>query len=373
MNIPLFKIYNNQEDIDWVTKEIKSGKFWAVGPNVTEFEEKLADFIGTEYAVTLNSGTSALHASLLAHGISTGDEVIVPSYTFISTANSALFVGAKPVFADIDEETCGLNPDSVLEKITERTKAIIPVHYAGCPTHVKEIKEIADDKEILVIEDNAEAFGATIGNKKTGTFGDSAILSFCQNKIITTGEGGAVVTDSKEIYEKIKLIRSHGRLENGDYFSSANLFDYIDLGFNWRMSNLTATLGLSQLNKTEKIIELRRKHSNYLNKRISEETDKIRIFTPPEDYHHVYQLYSMFAENRDGLIKYLTKNGISSKIYFDPVHLSAFYKHKLGYNEELPITEKVANTTITLPMFPDITKEELDYMVDTIGKFYNGE
>lgn len=373
MNIPLFKIYNDEEDIENLSKEISSGGYWAVGPKVSEFEDKLANYIGSEYAITLNSGTSALHAVLLAHGIGKGDEVIVPSYTFISTANSALFVGAKPVFSDIEEETYGLSPESVLDKINDKTKAIIPVHYAGCPAKVREIKEIAEDKGILVIEDAAESFGASIDGKSTGSFGDSGILSFCQNKIITTGEGGAVVTDSKEIYEKLKLIRSHGRLESGDYFSSANLFDYIDLGYNWRMSNLTATLGLSQLNKANEIIKLRRQHSQYLNENIAEVTDEIKIFSPPKGYEHVYQLYSMFANNRDELLEYLTKNGISAKIYFDPVHLSSFYKDKLKYSDKLPVTEKAAKTTITLPMFPDLTKEELDYMVDTIDKFYNGD
>ncbi len=373
MDIPLFKIYNDEDDINNITREIASGKFWAVGPKVAEFEQEIADYIGTKYAIALNSGTSALHALLLAYGIGNGDEVIVPSFTFISTANSPLFVGAKPVFADIETETCGLDPDSVQEKITDKTKAIIPVHYGGCPAKVRELKEIAEDNDLILIEDAAESFGATIGDKQTGTFGDSGILSFCQNKIITTGEGGAVVTDSKEIYEKLNLIRSHGRLESGDYFSSADLFDYIDLGFNWRMSNLTASLGLSQIKKADEIIEKRRKQSNYLNKRIEEETDKIEIFKVPKNYNHVYQLYSVIAQNRDDLIKYLGENGISAKIYFDPVHKSSFYKNKLGYDEKLPVTEQIAEKTITLPMFPDITDAEIDYMANTIGEFYKGD
>lgn len=373
MNIPLFKIYNSADDIANLTKEIKSGKYWAVGPNINKFENELAEYIDSKYAITLNSGTSALHAILLAYGIGKEDEVIVPSYTFISTANAPLFVGAKPVFADIEEETYGLNPDSILEKITDKTKAIIPVHYAGCPSKVDEIKEIAEDKDILLIEDAAESFGASIDGKNIGTFGESSILSFCQNKIITTGEGGAVCTDSKEVYEKLKLIRSHGRLETADYFTSANLFDYIDLGFNWRMSNLTATLGLTQLNKVDKIIELRKKHSEYLNKNLAKINDKIKVFTPPKGYEHVYQLYTMFVEDRDELLDYLTENGISSKIYFDPVHLSSFYKDKLGYVDKLPVTEEVAKKTITLPMFPDLTMKELDYMINTIDKFYNGD
>lgn len=370
MNVPLFKIYNDEEDAKNISDEIKSGKFWAVGPKVEEFENKISDFIGTEYAIALNSGTSALHALLLAHGIGKNDEIIVPSFTFISTVNSALFVGSKPIFADIEKNTCGLDYISVEEKITKNTKAIIPVHYGGCPSRIKELKDIAEDKNLLLIEDNAEAFGASIKSKKTGTFGDSSILSFCQNKIITTGEGGAVVTDSKEVYEKLKLIRSHGRLENGDYFSSANFFEYVCLGYNWRMSNLTASLGISQINKVEDIINLRVKNASYLTKRIQEETDKIQFMQIPKDYHHVYQLYSCFAENRDELIEYLSDNGISAKIYFNPVHQSNFYVNKLKYNDNLPVTEEIAKKTITLPMFPSLTTEEMDYMAEKIGEFY---
>ena len=371
MNVPLFEIYNDEEDVKLISEQIASGKFWAVGSNVDEFEKKIADYIGTKHAITLNSGTSALHAALLAHGIGKNDEIIVPSFTFIATVNSPLFVGAKPVFADIEEETFGLNPQSVEDKITKDTKAIIPVHYGGCPCKIREIKDIAEDNDLIVIEDAAEAFGASVDGKNVATFGDSNILSFCQNKIITTGEGGAVVTDSDEIYEKLKLIRSHGRLESGDYFSTVGLFDYIELGFNWRMSNLTATLGISQISKADKIIEMRKENVSYLSKRILEETDEIIIPNVPKGYNHVYQLFSVLANKRDALIDYLSENGISSKIYFDPVHKSEFYKKGLKYGDVLPVTEKMHEKTITLPMFPTLTTEQMDYMAETIGKFYS--
>lgn len=371
MNVPLFEIYNDEEDVKLISEQIASGKFWAVGSNVDGFEKKIADYIGTKHAIALNSGTSALHAALLAHGIGKNDEIIVPSFTFIATVNSPLFVGAKPVFADIEEETFGLNPQSVEDKITKDTKAIIPVHYGGCPCKIREIKDIAEDNDLIVIEDAAEAFGASVDGKNVATFGDSNILSFCQNKIITTGEGGAVVTDSDEIYEKLKLIRSHGRLESGDYFSTVGLFDYIELGFNWRMSNLTATLGISQISKADKIIEMRKENVSYLSKRILEETDEIIIPNVPKGYNHVYQLFSVLANKRDALIDYLSENGISSKIYFDPVHKSEFYKNGLKYDDVLPVTEKMHEKTITLPMFPTLTTEQMDYMAETIGKFYS--
>lgn len=368
--IPLFKILWDDEDVKNVEGEIKSGMNWAVGPRVEEFEKLIAEYIGTEYAAVFNSGTSALHSVLRAHGIGKGDEVIVPSFTFIATANSPLFVGAKPVFADIEKETLGLDPESVKKNITDKTKAILSIHYGGCPCKIRELREIADDNDLILIEDAAEAMGASINQDKVGNFGDSAVLSFCQNKIITTGEGGAVVTDSRDIYEKLLLTRSHGRLETGDYFSSAGLFDYIDIGYNFRMSNITAALGISQIKKADKIIDMRQKNSKYLTKRILEETDKIKIIHPPEGYNHVYQLYTAIAEDRDNLIDYLKDNNIITKIYFDPVHLSHFYREKLGYKCDLPVTEDMAKRTITLPMYPSLSRAEMDFMAETIGKFY---
>ena len=368
--VPLFKILWDEEDVQNVEREIKSGMNWAVGPNIEKFEKMVAEYIGTDYAVVFNSGTSALHSMLLAHGVGKCDEVIVPSFTFIATANSPLFVGAKPVFADIERETLGLDPESVNENITGKTKAILPVHYGGCPCKIRELREIVDDNDLILLEDAAEAMGAGINNKKVGTFGDSAVLSFCQNKIITTGEGGAVVTDSKDIYEKLLLIRSHGRLETGDYFSSAGLFDYIDLGYNFRMSNITAALGISQLKKVDMIIDMRQRNSEYLTQRILEETDKIKLISPPDGYNHVHQLCTVIAEKRDELISYLKSQNISTKVYFDPVHLSHFYREKLGYKCNLPVTEEMARKTITLPMYPSLSKDKMDFMAETIGKFY---
>ena len=370
LKIPLFKIFWDDEDVENVVREIKSGMNWAVGPNVEKFEKLIADYIGTDYAAVFNSGTSALHSVLLAHGVGKADEVIVPSFTFIATANSPMFVGAKPVFADIEEETLGLDPESVRKNITNKTKAILPIHYGGCPCKINELREIADDNDLILIEDAAEAMGASIKNRKVGTFGDSSVLSFCQNKIITTGEGGAVVTDSKDIYEKMLLLRSHGRLETVDYFSSAGLFDYIDLGYNFRMSNITAALGISQIKKIDKIIDMRQQNSKYLTQRIMEETDKIKIISPPKGYNHVNQLYTLIVNNRDKLISYLNDRNITTKIYFDPVHLSHFYRENLGYKNILPVTENMAKRAITLPMYPSLSKDEMDFMAEIIGIFY---
>ena len=256
-------MYWDDDDIAQVNATIKAGMNWALGPQIPAFERMIADYIGTDYCVTFNSGTSAFHAALLAYGIGAGDEIIVPSFTFIATANAPKFVGAIPVFADIEDATFGLDPADVEAKITPRTKAIIPVHYGGFPCKIHELKKIADDHGLILIEDAAEAFGARIGEKKIGTFGDSAIMSFCQNKIITTGEGGAVVTNNRDLYEKMKLIRSHGRPDTVDYFSTIEVLDYISLGYNFRISTMTAALGIAQLNKIEQIIGERRSDAAY--------------------------------------------------------------------------------------------------------------
>jgi perosamine synthetase len=374
--IPLFKIYWEEDDLVGINEAIKKGMFWAIGPNIEKFEEMMAGYIGTKYAVTFNSGTSALHAVLLAKKIKEGDEVIVPSFTFIATANSPLFVNAKPVFADIEEDTLGLDPEDVKEKITDKTKAIIPIHYGGTPCKIKELKEIAEDHDLCLIEDAAESLGAKIRDKKVGTFGELNVFSFCANKVISTGEGGCVVTDSNDIYERLKLIRSHGRLETQNYFSSADRMDYIDLGYNFRMSNITAALGISQLSKVDKIIELRRSKAGYMTNKLSGQNDIILPKSSDEIYN-VYQLFTIRIrsgeKNRTNLMNHLVKNGIMTKVYFDPVHLTYFYRKKLGEVSSLPITEKVSQQVLSLPMYPTLTDDDMNSITDEIHKFLRSD
>lgn len=372
--IPLFKIYWDEEDIRMVTDAIQRGMFWAIGPNIERFEQALSEYVGTKYAVVFNSGTSALHAALLAGGVGEGDEVIVPSFTFIATANAPLFVGAKPVFADIEEKTFGLDPEDVVGKITARTKAIIPIHYGGCPCLIHELKQVAEKHNLLLIEDAAESLGATVNGKKVGTFGDCAILSFCANKVITTGEGGAVITSSAETCEKLKLIRSHGRAGNSNYFASTEYADYVTLGYNFRMSDITAALGIAQIRKIDKIIEMRRENAERLSLNLSQ-IPQIEILSPLERFFHVYQLYTIRVkeghERRDTLLAYLTQRGIMTRVYFSPVHLTYFYKSNLGYNCQLPVTERLSQQVLTLPMYPSLTEDEIDYITDEVATFFS--
>ena len=372
--IPLFKIHWNKDDVNSVATIIKKGMYWATGPEIIEFENKISNYIGRKYSVTFNSGTSALHASLLSHKIERGNEIIVPSFSFISTANAPLFVGAKPIFADIEEQTFGLDPEDVKEKINNRTKAIIPVHYGGSPCLIRELKEIAEDYNLILIEDCAEAFGAKIKNMQVGTFGDSSMFSFCANKVISTGEGGAITTDSKKTYEKLKLLRSHGRDENSNYFSSTKQMDYVSLGFNYRLSNITASLGISQINKVDEIIEMRRKRAAYMTSKMHEIKE---VITPIslDAYFNVYQLYSIRvnAKLRDKLSKYLAEAGIMTKVYFSPIHKTRFYLKNLETTPKLPITDKISGEILSLPIYPDIKNAEITYICNKINSFFKAD
>jgi dTDP-4-amino-4,6-dideoxygalactose transaminase len=375
--IPLYKVYWDENDVEAVTKIIKRGTYWTAGPEIEEFERVVANYVGVKYGVSFNSGTSALHAALLAYEIKQGDEVIVPSFTFIATANAPLFVGAKPVFADIEDSTFGLDPNDVERKITRRTKAIMPIHYGGLPCRIKELRKIAQEYNLLLIEDAAESLGASVNGRKVGSFGNAAMFSFCGNKVITTGEGGIIVTNSSEIYERLKLIRSHGRLESEPYFMSTKTLDYIMLGYNWRISSITAALGLAQMKKLDRIIEMRRKNAEYITSKLSK-IDEVKVPQPPEGYFHVYQMYTIRVKGgrgvRDALKDHLAKKGIMSKVYFEPVHLTHFYREKFGFKGgELPITERLSSEVLTLPLYPTMTVEEMDYIIESIKEFFQNK
>ena len=369
--IPLYKIFTDREDNRAVNKVLQRGMDWAIGPEIAEFEKKLASYIGTKYCIAFNSGTSAGHAALLAININSG-EVIVPSFTFISTANWPLMVNAKPKFVDIEEENFGLNPERVKSEITKNTKAIIPIHYGGLPCKIIEINRIARNKKIPLIEDCAEAFGTKIKGVSVGTFGQMSIFSFAPNKILTTGEGGAICTDSRKIFEKLQLIRSHGRLINENYFKTSQLPNYISIGYNWRMSSMTAALGLSQFDKLDRIIQLRRRHARFYVSKLKK-INEIKLPDEPKDHLHVYQLFTIQLKNnliRHKLQKFLASKGIMTKVFFEPIHLSKFYK-KSGFGKKsLSNTEKIGRTVLSLPIFPGLKSEEITYICDSIKEFF---
>ena len=361
MKIPLFKIAWNEEDINAVNKVIRRGSYWATGEEIEEFEDAVSYKVGTEYAVACNSGTSGLHLALITAGIKKGDEVIVPSYTFISTVNSIKFVGAKPVFADIERKTFGLHLADVKKKITKKTKAIILVHYGGCPAlFTNEIKQLCNEKKIKLIEDAAAALTAKINGSNAGTFGDLSVFSFCQNKPITSGEGGMIVTNSKEYYKKLKLLVSHGQVGN----------DYTNLGYNFRMSSINAALGLSQFKRIDSIVVSRQKiASNYYSRFYH--LKEITPFKEPPGYRSTYWIYPITVkeEIKKPLMDYLKDNKIFTKAYYMPVHLTKYYSE----NIKLPATENTYKSSFCLPIYPTLNPDELSYIKDKVCKFFNGE
>ena len=369
--IPLYKIFTDREDNRAVNKVLQRGMDWAIGHEIADFEKKITNYIGTKYCVAFNSGTSAGHAALLAININSG-EVIVPSFTFISTANWPLMVNAKPKFVDIEEENFGLSPERVKVEITKNTKAIIPIHYGGLPCKIVEINRIARNKKITLIEDCAESFGAKIKGVSVGTFGQMSVFSFAPNKILTTGEGGVICTDSRKIFEKLQLIRSHGRKVNENYFKTSQLPNYISIGYNWRMSSMTAALGLSQFDKLDRIIQLRRRHARFYALKLKK-IKEVTLPNEPKDHLHVYQLFTIQLKNnliRNELQKFLASRGIMTKIFFEPIHLSNFYK-KSGFGKKsLPNTEKISQTVLSLPIFPGLKSEEIRHICDSIKEFF---
>jgi dTDP-4-amino-4,6-dideoxygalactose transaminase len=251
----------------------------------------------------------------------------------------------------------------------------MPIHYAGgiC-WDTQALQELCKEKNILFLEDAAQSFGASLKGQKAGTFGDASIFSFCQDKVLPLGEGGVVVTDNKELYEKMKLIRSHGRIETGEnYFSSTDTFDYSTLGYNWRMPTILAALGLSQLKRIDETIKLRQEKGRFYHECIMKLKMNKRIYCPyvdSERYHHVCQKYTIRTEKRDNLQRYLKSMDIQSRAYFGlPVHLTQYYQ-SLGYKDKLQTTESLAKKVLSLPIYPDITKAEIKYVVDTVREFF---
>jgi perosamine synthetase len=368
-DIPLFEVDWEKQDVENVTDSITRGGYWADGPYVTEFESRIEDYLGVAEAVVVNSGTSALTCALEAHEIGPGDEVIVPSFTFIATANAVELVGAKPVFADIERDTYGLDPDAIRRQITSDTAAIIPVHVYGRACQLDEIRTVADEHDVVVVEDAAEAMGARTDGRLVGTVGDSAVLSFCQNKVITTGEGGAVVTDDPAVAARARRYRSHGRADE-DYFHSDESGRYVEVGANLRLSDPSAALGCAQIERIESLIERRRRVAAAYNDRF--ETVPHVEPQPVGDGRHVYQLYGVTFDreiDRSTVTATLADRGISSKQYWDPpIHLTQRYREVYGYDSgHLPVTEDVASRVLSLPMHPNLTEEEVDRVVTAVA------
>jgi perosamine synthetase len=350
-----------------IINQVLSTSILSLGPKIKEFEKKVANFIGTKYAVAVNSGTSGLHLCIRSLDIKEGDEVITTPFSFIASANCILFERAKPVFVDIDEKTLCIDPNKIEEKITKKTKAILPVHIFGHPCEMDKIMEIANKYSLAVIEDACEAFGSEYKGKKVGTFGNAAVFAFYPNKQITTGEGGVIVTDDEKIAKLCQSMRNQGRGEGNSWFQ------HIRLGYNYRMSEIEAALGIAQMERIKEILNKRERVAKFYNKRLSKIYGiKIPYIAPNVRmswFVYVIRLdEKIFSrEDRDIIIKELENRGINCRNYFPSIHLESFYVEEFGFKRgDFPISEKVSDSTIALPFYNNLTEKEVIYICDSL-------
>jgi perosamine synthetase len=336
------------------------------GSRVEELERDFAKYIGVGDAIAVFNGTCALHTALSALGVGPGDEILVPSFTFIATANAVLYQNARPVFVDIDPQTLNINPEDMELKITKRTKGVIPVHYGGLPAEMDTVNQIAEKHGLFVLEDAAEAIGAVYKGKKVGSLGAATIFSLHAQKVITTGEGGIITTDNEKLAEACRRIRDHGR--------DAQTKQFVCLGYNYRMTEMQAALGVEQLKKIETIIQKRIANANYLAKRLIQDHNLVLPQVSPH-LRHTFMLYTIRVNSgRDALMEYLHKQGVEAKVYFHPIHLEPFYKTTFDLSEGLlPVTEKVSRQVLSLPVHAKLTQEELDYIADNTLHFLSLE
>lgn len=365
----------DEYDIQAVVDVLK-GDFLTTGPMVQQFEEAIAKYVEAKYAVSFSNGTAALHGACYAAGITEGDEVITTPMTFVASANCILYQGAKPVFADIDNETYNISPKSIEEKITNKTKAIIPVHFTGQPVELEAIQKIAKKNNLIIIEDAAHALGATYKNKKIGSIGDMTMFSFHPVKHITTGEGGVITTNNPLFYEKLVQFRTHGiernpkkLLENhGPWY-----YEMQFLGYNYRITDIQAALGLSQLSKLDSFIKSRKKYVDIYSKEFSCLSEIIIPKQLPQtssSWHlYIIRLNTKLLKcNRKEFYEALQRENIGVNVHYIPVHLQPFYQ-KLGYEKGIcPRAENVYEEIITLPLFPKMTEADVCDVIQAVRK-----
>ena len=371
--IPYGRQQIDEDDIQAVVDVLRSD-WLTTGPKVSEFEQAVADYVSTKYAVAVSSGTAALHASMYAIGIKPDDEVIVPPMTFAATANCVVFQGGIPIFADVDPGTLLLDPAKVEEKITKKTRAIIGVDYAGQPCDWDSLRDIVNKHGLKLVADGCHALGAEYKGHKVGSLADMTIFSFHPVKHITTGEGGMITTDDPELAGRMRLFRAHGittdahqREEQGSWF-----YEMVDLGYNYRITDLQCALGISQLRKLPKFLERRRE----IAARYDEAFDGLSGITPlavHTDSLHAYHLYviridsNVLGINRATLFTNLRGKGIGVNVHYIPVHLHPFYREKFHTGTGLcPVAEAAYEQIISLPLFPSMTDEDVEKVINVL-------
>lgn len=362
IKVPIAKPIIGEEEIENVVEVLKSGMI-AQGPKVEEFEEQFAEWVGADYGIAVNSGTAALHVALLSCGIGEGDEVITTPFTFIASGNSIVYTGAKPVFADIDLKTYTLDPDSIEDLITENTKAILPVQLYGQSADMERINDIAERYGLIVIEDAAQAHGATFKGDKVGSMGDMACFSFYPTKNMTTSEGGIITTNDEELADNAKVFRAHG---------ASLRYHHDEIGYNFRMTDISASIGLAQLDKIDEFNDIRIANAAYLNDGLKDVDGVVTPYCTPES-KHVYHQYTIRVEkgDRDDWVDIINDCGVGTGIHYPiPLYNQPVYR-SLGFEGNCPNAELAADNVISLPVHPSLTKEDLDLVIEAVKKASN--
>tara|TARA_B100000315_G_scaffold190709_1_gene180832 strand:- start:439 stop:1563 length:1125 start_codon:yes stop_codon:yes gene_type:complete len=363
MKIQFHKPHISQKELDSVSETIKSG-WLTMGSKTLEFEEEFKNYIGSQYTISTNSATAALHLALNALDVKKNDEIIIPTNTFIATAEAIVYTGATPVLCDIDRRTHNLNIECLEKLITSRTKVLIPVHFGGHPCDMDEILRIGQQYNLKIIEDAAHALPSQYKNKRIGTISDATCFSFYATKTLSTGEGGMVTTDNKEIAEKVTLQRLHGikgdawkRYEqDNDWY-----YDVVDLGYKYNTTDIQAAMGLVQLEKLEWMRDERKKIAE---KYMEAFSGKINFISELSDNRSAWHLFVIKVANRDDLHQELIKRGISTSVHFIPIHKHIYYKNRYSFiDDDYPIANTIYEQSLSLPIYPGLSGNEIEYII----------
>jgi len=372
-NIPYGKQFIDEKDIKAVESVLK-GDWLTTGPKVDEFENAIAKYIGCLHATVVNSGTSALDIAVQTLKIKKGLEIITTPFSFAATSNSIVYNNLVPVFADIEKNTRNIDPEDIKRKITNKTAAIIYVDYAGHPCDINKIKEIAYENDLYLIEDASHAIGSEFNNKKIGNYADMTIFSFHPVKNMTTGEGGAVVTDNNEFNKSLKIFRNHGidtdlheRQSKKGY-----MYDIKELGRNYRITDFQCALGISQLKKLDSFITKRNELAN-LYKKLLEDVDFVETpsnWSNVKNSWHIYTILLKEGIDRDDFFRYMKNNNIGLNVHYIPIYRFSYYKNNYNIDPlDYPITESVFKNIITLPLYPHLKTEYVEYICDKIRNY----
>jgi perosamine synthetase len=360
LKIPIYRPSLDGNEKKYVNDCLDSSWISSKGKYLPLFEEKFSEFIGVKHATSVCNGTVALHLALVTLGVRKGDEVIVPSFTYIASVNTIVLTGAKPIFVDSLEDTWQMDPEDLKRKITPKTKAIIAVHIYGHPCEMDELQKISKENNVFLIEDCAEAFGSLYNNKHTGTFGDMATFSFYGNKTITTGEGGMVVTNDETLHDRTFHLKMHGLAKYREYWHDV-------IGFNYRMTNICAAIGLAQLEKAEEKILKKRELRNWYEQAFS--GTSIKTHGEAKNVFHSYWMYSILVDNhktREDLRKHLSEQGVETRPTFYPVHTMPMFVNKF---QSLPVAEHLGWCGINLPSWPGLSEQQIGQIGEIITKY----